>query len=117
MQHPQPGLDDATRYAFRRLLYWAMLDLRRVDNLVYRPAALLNPFRWRPTVQQVRQAAALADWLHNLALFSALEFDHFDEVWFWREYERVVARRPDLKRYKEVFDRSRSEYRSPEGAA
>jgi hypothetical protein len=117
MQHPRTGLDDSTRYAYRRLLYWASLDLRRINNLVYTPVRLLNPLRWRSTLRQVRREAALADWLHNLALFSALEFDHFDEAWFWRVYDRYVPIYPEFMRYKELFDRDRSEYRSPEGAA
>jgi hypothetical protein len=37
----------------------------------------------------------VADWLHNLAQFSALEFERFDEEWFWRDFGRIRSRYPE----------------------
>ena len=52
-------------------------------------------------------AGGLADWLHNLALYSANEFLHFNEQWFWRDYEIIVRRNPEagLERYRNIFER------------
>jgi hypothetical protein len=39
----------------------------------------------------VQWAGAIADWLHNLAMFSARDFRGFDEQLFWKEFETICA--------------------------
>jgi hypothetical protein len=39
----------------------------------------LNPFCWWGQPRQVRRAEAIADWLHNLPLYAAVDFAGFDE--------------------------------------
>ena len=49
---------------------------------------------------------SLADALHNLALFSSLDFEGFDEEWFWKDLEDVNKRYPDFEpsRYRGIFE-------------
>jgi hypothetical protein len=51
---------------------------------------------WPKVARRLRQVQDTADWLHNLAQFAAGNFDGFDEAWFWREYETLVGRFPEL---------------------
>ena len=71
---------------------------------------LLNPFYWRHVYQRVRQAGVIADWLHNLALFSALDFEGFDGGWFWGDFSKYEKRCPagHLATYKEMFEQELS---------
>ena len=89
------------KHAYRYLLYWAMLDIRPIAWT--RPG--WNPLHWHRHREQIRRAGDLAEWLHNLAQFSALEFERFDEEWFWRDFERILSRNPDsgLERYRDRF--------------
>jgi hypothetical protein len=91
-------MDDARKKAYRYLLYHAMLDIRLIQWL---PRSW-NPFRWRHSYQR---AGVIADWLHNLAQFSALDFEGFDEDWFWREFRQFNERYPDygLTHYQDLF--------------
>lgn len=75
-------MEHRRKQAYRYLLYRAMLDIRPI---CWMPLGSFNPFRWKETAGRVRRAGVIADWLHNLALFSALDFERFDEDWFWRE--------------------------------
>jgi hypothetical protein len=95
-------MDKHHKYAYRYLLYWATLDIRSIHWLTFR-----NPFRWRSNIQRVRQAGAIADWLHNLALFSALDFERFDENQFWRDGRVLKEHFPafDLACYQQLFER------------
>lgn len=94
-------MDERRKNAYRYLLYWAMLDIRPIAWL-----RLGNPLRWPDEVRRIRRAGALADWLHNLALFSSLDFARFDEEWFWRDGRSLEARYPglDLERYRRIFE-------------
>lgn len=86
---------------YRYLLYRAMLDIRPIawTRLGW------NPFHWSSRRKQIRRAGDLANWLHNLAQFSANEFERFDEEWFWRDSEWIRSRHPDcgLERYRDRF--------------
>jgi hypothetical protein len=72
---------------------------------------LWNPLAWRASARRIRRAGAIADWVPNLALFSALDFRHFDEGRFWRDFETLRKRHPedDLEYYRRVFERALSE--------
>src|SRR5689334_11918074 len=95
------SMDERRKNAYRYLLYWALLDIRPIAWL-----RLRNPLRWPSAVRRFRRAGALADWLHNLALFSSLDFAHFDEEWFWRDGRSLEARYPgfELEWYQRVFE-------------
>jgi hypothetical protein len=65
-----------------------------------------NPFEWRRQYRRSRVAGATADWLHNLAQFSSLDFVGFNEQQFWQEHSYLCRRFPaeNLERYREIFD-------------
>ena len=92
------------KQAYRYLLYHAMLDIRPITWMSLR---FLNPFCWRKTAAQIRRAGVIADWLHNLAFFSAIDFDRFDEDLFWDDFRQCENRHPEfqLTIYKDVFER------------
>ncbi len=98
-------MDDQRKSAYRNLLYLAMLDIRPVERL--------GTGGWwsiaihgRREVRRVEWAGAIADWLHNLALFSAHDFRGFDEQRFWREFEAIRSGYPEFgpDRYRARFE-------------
>ena len=103
-------MDAQLQKAYRYLLYRAMLDIRPIAWMPFGFFRFLNPFKWRAAIQQIRRAGIIADWLHNLALFSVLDFERFDEEWFWRDFRHYNERHPDfqLAYYKDVFERELS---------
>ena len=100
-------MDDLRKRAYRVLLYHGMLDLRsHTPTSPYRPARWWNPWFWRRVRERLTVTMVLADWLHNLAFFSAAEFDQFDEPTFWREYDRLSPQfAAHTTNYREVFER------------
>lgn len=90
-------MDEARKAAFRQILYSAMLEMR-----AHRPVSSLDErsmLRWLKfpaCFRRVRELQDLADALHNLALFAARDFDHFDEAWFWKDMARLEQRHPGL---------------------
>jgi hypothetical protein len=104
-------VDANRKYAYRFLLYWAMLDIRSIEWLRWTTLRMLNPLSWREQIRRIRRAGALANWLHNLALFSALDFERFDEARFWHDLETVCKRYPEygLVNYRSFFERIFSE--------
>jgi hypothetical protein len=64
----------------------------------------------------VLRAGAIAEWLHNLALFSALDFARFDEDRFWRDYQWLLRKHPgtDLERFRDEFERRAAPAEVPE---
>jgi hypothetical protein len=97
-------MDDHTKTAYRHLLYVAMLAIRNACQSRGRESG--NPFEWSRQYRRSRVAGAVADWLHNLAQFSSLDFVGFDEQRFWLEHTALCRRFPGerLERYREVFD-------------
>lgn len=71
------------------------------------PVAVPGPPRRPDQRRPPERAGDVANWLHNLAFFSAHDFVRFNEDWFWREYEQFCRRDPDFDcwGYKERFDR------------
>jgi hypothetical protein len=100
-------MDAQRQKAYRYLLYHAMLDIRQIAWTPFGFSRFLNPFKWRATNQRIRRAGVVADWLHNLALFSALDFERFDEERFWRDFRLVNEQNPDfqLAHYEDAFER------------
>lgn len=99
-------MDEHRKSAYRYLLYWAMLDIRRMAWSRFRTFEVLNPFRVKEWVREVRRAGTIADWLHNLALFSALDFVGFNEEWFWNELQSYHGRNPEygFMAYRDLFN-------------
>jgi len=97
-------MEQRRKQAYRYLLYHAMLDIRLV---AWMPLRLFNPFGWRKTAARIRRAGVIADWLHNLAFFAAVDFEHFDEGRFWDSFRHYQDQNPEfqLANYKDVFDK------------
>jgi hypothetical protein len=97
-------MDTANKQAYRNLLYHAMCDIRRL-SYIWRTWQYWNPFVWMRIRNQVQRGAEIADWLHNLARYSALDFEGFVEEWFWQELEDRNKRFPEygLQSYRENF--------------
>ena len=112
-------MNEQRKYAYRWLLYHAMLEIRSIQWFGFKRYQRWNPFSWRRQSQQVRRAGAIADWLHNLAEFSAADFELFDEAWFWGEHQRVLRDYPgtDLEVYRSEFDRHATSREVAEHAA
>ena len=104
-------MDDATKNAYRYLLYWSILEIRQVAWMRFR---WWRPLRWRRNFQYMRYAGDIADWLHNLAAYSSLDFAGFREDWFWSEYERLKERYgiTEAGVYREAFQKRLSELKN-----
>lgn len=70
----------------------------------------------RQELRRASRAGAVADWLHNLAMYAADDFEGFREDWFWQHYERMVERHGDRWDYRGLFDRHLEELDHPAGA-
>lgn len=93
------SVEEARKNAFRRVLYAAMLDFRGHSPVGPQTQSLwLNPWLVGPTFRRLREIQETADWLHNLALFASLDFEHFDEDWFWKETSSLFRRFPSIER-------------------
>jgi len=64
-----------------------------------------------PTSQWSRRQA-LADWLHNLAMYSGLEFEGFQEKYFWGDYARFEKQHPGGFPYRQQFEKDLAEFRA-----
>jgi hypothetical protein len=105
-------MDEHRKAAYRYLLYQALLEIRPLGWL----RVPLWPLHWRRELRRIRRAGEVADWFHNLAMFSALDFERFDEAWFWRELDQRDKRHPeyDLQAYRVRFEEHLA--RSPKNA-
>ncbi|HEX7858758.1 MAG TPA: hypothetical protein VF773_00370 [Verrucomicrobiae bacterium] len=95
-------MDEHRNYAYRHLLYWAMLVIRPIAWLP-NGGQWFSPLFWRSHIRRVRALGELAEWLHNLAAFSKRDFADFDEQRFWDEFERLCAKHPDFQYYRSLF--------------
>ena len=93
--HMPTPLSEREKQAYRYLLYQAMLDVRILCQS--RGSGSYNPWAIWQQYCDSRIAGALADWLHNLAQHAITDFETFDAVWFWREYEGSCDRAHRLK--------------------
>jgi hypothetical protein len=93
-------MDEHRQWAYRRLLYWAMLDMRgHIPGAPYYRERFWSPRFWLQLRRRHYYNLTIAEWLHNLASFAADSFERFDEKQFWNEYDRVVERYPEAGRY------------------
>ena len=100
-------MDAARKFAYRNILYSAMLEMR-----VPIPA---GPGEGGSTssASQWSRRQALADCLHNLAMYSALEFEGFRENSFWGDYKRFENQYPGGFPYRQQFEKDLAEFRAP----
>jgi hypothetical protein len=98
-------MDEGRKNAYRNLLYRAMIDIRVLCQST--SAASCNALEWYRQYHRSLIAGALADWLHNLAMYAARDFEGFDEELFWKAYDRVLNRFPNsvLQYYRALFER------------
>lgn len=82
-------MDAAEKYAYRYLIYNGMLRIRPIVGIGRRWWQRWNLAYWLRERKRIRGAGEVADWLHNLALFSAIDFADFDEDVFWSGLERL----------------------------
>jgi len=101
-------MDNDTKAAYRYLLYHAMLEIRPLQwhNAGLGLLRALNPLFWKRLEDSARRAGVIADMMHNLALFSALDFERFEEERFWRDVGVFEKRYLKLKvsYYRNVFE-------------
>ena len=93
----------AQKSAYRYLLYIAMLDIRIYCQSRSEPSQ--DPAIWKSQYDTSRIAGGIADWLHNLALAAADDFEKFNEEAFWNTHAHFCRRFPgELERYRTQFD-------------
>ena len=97
-------MDDQRKYAYRQLLYWAMLDIRIYCQS--RGDLSADPAVWKDQYERSRIAGAIADWLHNLANQASRDFEGFTEEAFWQQHAYFCRRFPDgsFDVYRKRFD-------------
>lgn len=96
-------MDERRKQAYRYLLYWAMLDIRPIMWLPRRWLRLFSPMFWAKDMRRIARAGTIAESMHNLALFSSLDFIRFDEERFWQDFQRLSGH-DDLSLYRSVFE-------------
>lgn len=108
-------MDSLRKSTYRYLLYRALLDIRRLAWLPAEALQSMNSRDWESDALRIRSAGAIADWLHNLAMFSATDFKGFDESRFWRELQEMDQRHPEyeLLRYQGAFEAHLAESQRP----
>ncbi len=101
-------MDQHQKYAYRYLLYWAMLDIRPIQ---WAPRGIrrINPVFWVQHIRDIRQRGRIAEWLHNMAAFSCRDFAGFDEQRFWSEYDRLLVTFPNLSYYRSIYKNALTE--------
>ncbi len=88
-------MDNSRIYAYRYLIYNGMLHIRPIAGIGSRWRQRWNLVYWLRMRKQIAMAGEVANWLHNLALFSATEFSGFDETAFWSGSKRLEILFPD----------------------
>jgi hypothetical protein len=95
-------MDSKRQEAYRHLLYTVLLRLRSG----HRDVVWWSPASWRRTALEFRLNKQIADCFHNLAFFSAHNFEHFDEARFWQDVEHLgqTCGRDFVESYHRIFD-------------
>lgn len=97
-------MDENRKRAYRLMLYLAMLYIRPIQHYLDFDLTWFTGFSWRKRKRYIRIQGAVANWLHNLAQFSALDFNGFDEDEFWQDYDRLKRAHPCLPDYRDRFE-------------
>ena len=95
-------MDEKRKTEYRYLLYRGLLDIRSSSVAI----RWWNPVTWFQSHRTLTRVNDFADALHNLAQFSRLDFERFDEDAFWRDYAAYRKRHPEdrFPDYRELFD-------------
>jgi hypothetical protein len=95
-------MDEKRKTEYRYLIYRGLLDIRS-SIVVFR---WWNPLTWFRAMRELARVNDFANSLHNLAQFSMLDFDNFDEEQFWRDYAVYRKRYPEdrIPNYRQLFD-------------
>lgn len=98
-------MEVANKYAYRYLMYEAMLSIRPIRDLGFAWWERWNPVHWLLARKRIRSAGDVANWMHNLALYSAIDFDGFDEDAFWTELGCLERTFPggSFERFRDIF--------------
>lgn len=98
-------MEVAKKYAYRYLMYDAMLCIRPIRHLGFAWWERWNPVYWLQARKRIQSAGAVANWMHNLALYSANDFDGFEEDAFWTGLAYLERAFPGdgFERYREIF--------------
>jgi hypothetical protein len=65
----------------------------------------INPIQLWQRRKRIAFAHEIAEWLHNLAQFSSLGFEQFDEGRFWKDYAAFRGKYPSGK-HQSLLDRT-----------
>ena len=93
-----PPIAPNRKLAYNELLYTAMLEIRRLKSVTHPWPRwrIISPRYWRQELRFIRYCGALADAIHNLAMFSSYDYERFEEDTFWADIDRVRARFPGM---------------------
>lgn len=114
MRTPPPVAPNR-KLAYNYLLYSAMLEIRGLQSVTHPLPKwrLISPRYWSRELRFIRYCGALADALHNLAMFSSYDYDRFEEDTFWAEIDRIRTQFPGMAdHYRGRFDGRLSELES-----
>lgn len=94
-------MDTLRKEAYRHLVYVAMLDMRSSPP----SPRWWSLRRWRQIFQETCRVKQLADAFHNIARYSAHDFEHFDENRFWKDLDCTVRESQGRVNfdYREIF--------------
>lgn len=85
--------------AYRFLMYYSFLHIRSIEGMANPSSIIINPFRIVKIVKYINEAGAVANWMHNLALFSSLGFRGFKENEFWQSSQHLKKKYPETFAY------------------
>lgn len=86
-------MTEERKQLYRDLLGWAMVDMRMHSaNATTMISSWLGRRRSHREVAQFTYA--MSNWLHNTALYSAIDFVGFKEELFWKDHQRFRSKFP-----------------------
>ena len=110
-----PPVAPNRKLAYNYLLYTAMLEIRGLQSVTnpWPKWHIVSPRYWIRKFRFIRYCGALADALHNLAMFSSFDFERFNEDSFWSDIELLRSRFPGMAdNYRGRFEQRLSELES-----
>jgi hypothetical protein len=84
--------------AFRRLLADAVIQMRAYSSVAPQQSVEMSQ-------SALRHVNALADLVHNLALYSVRDFTDFETELFWRQFRHYRQRIPELYDFESAYQR------------
>jgi hypothetical protein len=114
MRTPAPVVPNR-KLAYNYLLYVAMLEVRGLQSVTHPwpKWQIISPRYWIREFRFIRYCGALADALHNLAVFSSYDFERFDEDSFWSGIDLLKSRFDGMAdNYRGRFEQRLSELES-----